>query len=76
MKNCWPRGTCKFCLARPAQLPAKGYCVACEAARVPGNASHLPECSQCGHRHVSRSGFQVELPVVQKHSREEAEDDE
>jgi len=50
---CWKIGFCKFCLVRPSQLHiGRGYCVECEAAGVPGNASHLKECADCKNRHV------------------------
>jgi len=51
---CWKIGFCKFCLVRPSQLHiGRGYCVECEAAGVPDNASHLKECRDCNHRHVA-----------------------
>lgn len=44
---------CKFCQVRPPQLNlGKGYCVECENAGVPGEASHLPKCAICEHRHT------------------------
>lgn len=52
---CLVPGTCIFCLERPSQLPAKGYCETCEAAGVPNNSSALPKCSNCGNRHIELS---------------------
>ena len=53
MTPCGDPALCKFCQESPSQLNLrKGYCVECGNNGVPGNASHLPVCAICEHRHV------------------------